>query len=185
MYIRAKFFTMKNIPLVISVVALLAAGAGFFLNNQAAKQNELKVLAVEKELKDYIQSHGGTPPPIDPAATENPATPPPLTIPITGISFAKNEHNFGTITQGEKVKTKFTFTNSGTENLVITNATGSCGCTVPEYPKEPIAPGKSGEILVEFNSEGKEGEQSKTVTVEANTEPRQTVLTIKSNIVKK
>jgi hypothetical protein len=175
---------MKNIPLVISVVALLSAGASFFLNNQAAKQNELKVLAVEKELKDYIQSHGGTPP-IDPAAANNPVSPPPLDIPLTGISFARNEHNFGTITQGEKVKTKFKFTNSGTENLVITNATGSCGCTVPEYPKEPIAPGKTGEILVEFNSEGKEGEQSKTVTVEANTEPRQTVLTIKSNIVKK
>jgi len=175
---------MKNIPLVISVVALLAAGVGFFLNNQAVKQNELKVLAVEKELKDYIQSHGGAPP-IDPANAENPVTPPPLNIPLSGISFAKSEHNFGSITQGERVKTKFTFTNSGTENLVITNATGSCGCTVPEYPKEPIAPGKTGEILVEFNSEGKEGEQAKTVTVEANTEPRQTVLTVKSNVIKK
>ncbi len=184
MYIRAKFYNMKNIPLVISVVALLVAGAGFFLNNKAAKENELKVLAVEKEFKDYVQSHGGTPP-TDLTGADNPATPPPLDIPLTGISFTKNEHNFGTITQGEKVKTKFTFTNSGTENLVITNATGSCGCTVPEYPKEPIAPGKTGEILVEFNSEGKEGEQAKTVTVEANTEPRQTMLTIKSNIVVK
>jgi hypothetical protein len=172
---------MKNLSLSISIVALLVACAGFYLNNQASKQNELKVLSVEKELRDYVQSHGGMPPAIDHAAEASQ----PLNIPLTGISFAKNEHNFGTITQGEKVKTKFTFTNTGTENLVITNATGSCGCTVPEYPKEPIAPGATGEILVEFNSEGKEGEQAKTVTVEANTEPRQTVLTVKSNIVVK
>jgi hypothetical protein len=64
--------------------------------------------------------------------------------------------------------------------LIIENAQGSCGCTVPSYPKEPVAPGATGEILVKFNSAGKSNAQQKTVTLTANTEPIQTILTIKA-----
>ncbi len=176
---------MKQLPIILSAVALALAAGGFFLNNKAVKDLELKTLAVEKSFNDYVLRHEGKP--LSDMANDQSAltVPPPLDIPLTSVAFPKMEHDFGTVTQGEKVKTKFRFTNTGSENLVITNATGSCGCTVPEYPKEPIAPGKSGEILVEFDSGGKEGEQAKTVTVEANTEPRQTILTVKSNIVGK
>ena len=179
---RAKMNNMKNLPLAISVAALLVAGAGLFISFKSGKNNELALLALQKEFKDYVAAHDAQPF-TDPANAQSAQTmPPPLNIPTTSISFDRAEHNFGTITQGEKVRTKFKFTNTGTENLVISNAMGSWGCTVPSWPKEPIPPGKSGEIDVEFDSNGKEGEQSKNVTVEANTEPRQTVLTVKSNI---
>lgn len=98
----------------------------------------------------------------------------------TTIQFEKTEHDFGKIKQGDEAEYKFKFTNTGKEPLIIENAQGSCGCTVPSYPKEPVAPGASGEILVKFNSAGKSNAQQKTVTLTANTEPIQTVLTIKA-----
>ncbi len=98
----------------------------------------------------------------------------------TSIQFEKTEHDFGKIKQGDEAEYKFKFTNTGKEPLIIENAQGSCGCTVPSYPKEPVAPGASGEILVKFNSAGKSNAQQKTVTLTANTEPIQTVLTIKA-----
>ncbi|AFC22910.1 DUF1573 domain-containing protein [Saprospira grandis] len=101
----------------------------------------------------------------------------------TTMKFAEDAFDFGTIKQGEKVTHTFKFTNDGDKPLTITNAKGSCGCTVPQYPKEPIAPGESGEIEVEFNSAGKKGAQTKFVTLTANTNPAQTRLTIKADVV--
>jgi Protein of unknown function (DUF1573) len=100
----------------------------------------------------------------------------------TEMVFNKKEHDFGTITQGDKVNYTYTFKNTGTNDLIIASATGSCGCTVPEYPKEPIKPGKSGKMKVSFDSTGKTGQQSKTVTVRANTPTGVETLTIKANI---
>lgn len=105
-----------------------------------------------------------------------------MNAPKTTWKFAKTEHDFGSINQGDAVEYKFKFTNTGNEPLVIEDAKGSCGCTVPSYPKEPVAPGAEGEILVKFNSAGKEGQNSKTVTLTANTEPISTILTIKANV---
>ncbi len=104
------------------------------------------------------------------------------TLPPTGMAFAETEHDFGTITDGDKVQHVFTFTNSGENPLVISNAKGSCGCTVPKWPREPIAPGATGEIAVEFNSSKKLGNQTKTVTITANTEPEQTFLKISAQV---
>ncbi len=101
----------------------------------------------------------------------------------TTWKFEKDLHNFGKLKQGESAEYSFKFTNTGKEPLVIENAQGSCGCTVPSYPKEPIAPGASGEIKVNFNSTGKSGAQQKTVTLTANTEPSiSTILTIKADV---
>ncbi len=94
------------------------------------------------------------------------------------FKFEREKFDFGKITEGEKVSYAFKFTNSGNANLVISEAHGSCGCTIPEYPKEPIAPGKTGIINVTFNSEGKKGDQHKTVTITANTVPNTKVLDI-------
>ena len=99
------------------------------------------------------------------------------------MKFDKDVHDFGTITQGDRVKCVFKFTNVGGSDLVISSANGSCGCTVPDYPKKPIAPGQDGVINVEFNSEGKSGEVSKTVTLLTNCEPNTTILTIKAKIL--
>ena len=76
----------------------------------------------------------------------------------------------------------FEFVNSGTEPLILDKCKGSCGCTVPECPKEPILPGKSGKIEVKFNSKGKKNKQTKKVTVTANTDPGQTILTINAQV---
>jgi hypothetical protein len=108
--------------------------------------------------------------------------------PTTTMSFEETTFDFGTIADGEKVRHTYEFTNTGSEALIISNCKGSCGCTVPQCPKEPIPPGESGEIVVEYNSRGKgsvEGKNDqKFVTITANTNPTTTRLTIKG-VVKK
>ncbi len=99
------------------------------------------------------------------------------------FSFGEVFHNFGDVTEGEVVTHIFEFTNSGEAPLVITNAQGSCGCTVPDWPRTPIAPGESGTIKVSFNSASRSGRQDKTVTLSANTVPNTKVLKITSNVV--
>ena len=98
------------------------------------------------------------------------------------MTFNKKEHDFGVINPDSKVDYTFKFKNTGKEDLVISNAQGSCGCTIPEYPKEAIKPGESGKIKVSFNSAGKSGNQQKSVTITANTEVGKELLTIKAQI---
>ena len=102
--------------------------------------------------------------------------------PTTTIEFQEYEHHFGTIDEGDKVEHIFVFTNTGDEPLLISKCKGSCGCTVPQCPKQPIAPGETGEIKVVFNSRGKKNHQVKRVTVTANTEPAQTVIKIVADV---
>lgn len=126
--------------------------------------------------------------PADASASTAAATPPAEetgvdpNMPKTTMEFTDMTHDFGKIKDGDKVTHVFKFKNTGKEPLVIANAKGSCGCTVPEYPKEPVAPGASSEIKVEFNSKGKKGMQTKTVTINANTDPNPTRLTIKAEV---
>jgi hypothetical protein len=94
------------------------------------------------------------------------------------MEFEETEWNFGEIMQGESVDYAFKFTNTGTEPLIISNAKGSCGCTVPVWPREPVAPGESGVVDVKFNSTGKKGKQSKKVTLTTNMIPSQMILTV-------
>ncbi|MFL9843633.1 DUF1573 domain-containing protein [Flavobacterium rhizosphaerae] len=86
------------------------------------------------------------------------------------ISFENTEYDFGTVDQGEKVNHTYTFTNTGTADLIISDAKASCGCTVPSFTKDAVKPGEKGEVTVEFNTAGKKGSQSKTVTLTLNTE---------------
>lgn len=97
-----------------------------------------------------------------PATTEDAA-------PVDGpkIEFEKTTHNFGTLTQGDPAIYEFRFTNVGTEDLKITYAKGSCGCTVPKWPKDPIAPGKSDVIKVKYDS-NRIGGINKNVTITSN-----------------
>ena len=114
-----------------------------------------------------------------PAATTN-------TEPAGGkypiIAFDTKEHDFGKINQGDKVSYDFKFKNSGEADLLISDARGSCGCTVPEYPKTAIKPGETSKIKVSFNSTGKHGENTKTVTLVCNTKDQKEMLTIKASI---
>ncbi len=121
-------------------------------------------------------------------AGEAAATPVP-TGPLTSIKFEQETFDWGKVMDGDKVTHIFKFKNTGNEPLIISNAKGSCGCTVPEWPKDAIAPGKSGEIKVIFDSKGKGGvggkDDSKKVTITANTDPADSYLTIKGKIDKK
>lgn len=101
---------------------------------------------------------------------------------IPEFTFETDTHDFGVIQQGEKVTYAFKFKNSGKAPLVISSASASCGCTVPEYTKTPVQPGEEGFITVTFDSSGKSGMTSKTVTLIANTIPNTKVLTISADI---
>lgn len=101
------------------------------------------------------------------------------------ISFDKEEFDFGTVNEGEVVKTTFLVTNTGKSDLIITNAQASCGCTVPEWPKEAIAPGKTGDIKVSFNTNGRVNKQSKSITLTTNTEKGREVIKISGMVTPK
>jgi hypothetical protein len=103
-------------------------------------------------------------------------------LPKTTIKWEQMSHDFGKVKQGDRVEYTFKFTNVGTEPLIVEDCKAGCGCTVPTWPKEPVLPGKSEVIRVSFNSAGKQGPQTKDVTVTANTENIQTKLTIKAQV---
>ena len=99
------------------------------------------------------------------------------------MTFNKTDHDFGTINEGDKVTTEFSFTNTGSADLIIVDARGSCGCTVPKYPKNTaIKPGQSETITVSFDSSNKPGMQQKSVTLSANTSSGREMLRIKANV---
>lgn len=102
--------------------------------------------------------------------------------PITIMEFEREEYDFGIIEEGTMVRQVYTFTNIGTEPLILINVKGSCGCTVPQWPRDPIAPGETASLTVEFNSKGKRGKRKQRVTITANTNPSQTYLYLKGEI---
>ena len=104
--------------------------------------------------------------------------------PQPAFKFEQTEHDFGKVVEGEIVTYSFRFTNSGGSDLIITQAKGSCGCTVPRYPTNPVKAGETAQIEVSFDSAKRLGFQHKTITVIANTIPSTVVLSIKANVVK-
>lgn len=101
------------------------------------------------------------------------------------MDFVDTAHDFGKLFEGETVSYKFVFKNNGKTPLLISNAAGSCGCTVPEYPREPIAPGTEAAILVKFNSANKIGLQNKTVNVFTNSTKGTHNLSITAEVMEK
>ena len=100
--------------------------------------------------------------------------------PLPTMEFSEKVHDFGRITEGDVVTKVFKFKNTGEAPLIISNATSSCGCTVPSYTEEPIAPGEEGELEVKYNSRGKKNQDNKVVRVTANTWPATNNITIKA-----
>lgn len=97
------------------------------------------------------------------------------------IAFEMEQHDFGTLKQGTECVTEFKFKNTGKEPLVISNAQPSCGCTVPQWPKEPIKPGESGVIKVKYDS-NRVGPFEKTITITSNAKSQQKIVKIKGKI---
>ncbi len=114
----------------------------------------------------------------------NPATAgmPTDTNQLARIVFEESEFDFGTVKEGDVVTHSFKFTNTGKVPLTILKARSSCGCTVPEWPEEPIPPGGTGEISARFNTEGKSERQKKMITVTANTYPNESRVVISGDV---
>ena len=177
---------MKNFG-ILFVFCLLTLGA---CKNDGADNTESTVTAVTPSTPSASMGLSGEPnkavPTSNPmVSAEEPAVP---AGPITTIEFEEVEYDYGMVMEGEKVVHEYKFKNTGDEPLIISNAKGSCGCTVPDWPREPIAPGESNVIKVQFDSKnkGKVGgaPQSKRVTITANTDPVNSYLTIKGKVDK-
>jgi hypothetical protein len=146
------------------------------------KEAEKKIAALEARLAEL---EGGKK---DRGLTlENPKKTPEVKPegPLPVIEFAEMEHDFGTIKEGEKVTHIYKLKNTGEAPLIIQDAKPSCGCTVPEWTKTSIPVGGEGFVKAEFDSNGKPNLQNKTITVTANTWPKQTTLKFKAMVTPK
>jgi len=101
------------------------------------------------------------------------------------IEFSQLSHDFGEISEGEKVACVFTFKNTGDADLLISSATTSCGCTVPEFDNEPVARGEKGTVEVVFDSSYRNGKQNKTITIRSNAERPVVILKINAIVITK
>ena len=122
---------------------------------------------------------------ISPDLVKNPATASAekTDVQLANMTFANLEQDFGSIVQGQNITKMYSFTNNSEVDLIISAANGSCGCTIPKWPKKPIKPGQKGEIEVVFNSAGKKGKQNKKVYITANTSPLNNVIVLKGEVV--
>lgn len=161
--------------LSVIAIALVALAVAQFSGDKGGNANT--VAAASNASANAATQPADT---FDPMANATPVD----NTPKTTVNFAEYEHDFGSIKQDSENKHIFTFTNTGSEPLIIETANGSCGCTVPNYPKAPIPPGGTGEIEVEYKPGKQENAQTKTVTVIANTEPKETTLRITANVQK-
>ncbi|HSZ25201.1 MAG TPA: DUF1573 domain-containing protein [Cytophagaceae bacterium] len=121
----------------------------------------------------------------DSSFTVVPEVPEKPVMPITKLEFLETSFDFGKIEEGKKVEHVFKFKNTGENPLVLKDARASCGCTIPEYTKDTIAPGSEGELKVIYDSSNKGGQIEKTVTVTANTDPATTDIKISAFVEKK
>jgi hypothetical protein len=100
------------------------------------------------------------------------------------ITFKEEVYDFKEVPEGPQVTHEFVFTNTGKEPLVLSNVRASCGCTTPSWPKEPVLPGKEGTIVVTYNTQGRPGPFTKTVTITSNADVPEKVITIKGEVIK-
>jgi hypothetical protein len=157
---------------------MLVVILGAVVTSCGDKESEKRIAELESRLADLE----GGPTTAAPTATAVPATAPVTKPdgPLPVIEWAGLEHDFGTINEGEKVTHVYKFKNTGAVPLIIETVRPSCGCTAPNWSKEPIPVGGTGEVEVVFDSKGKPNMQNKTVTVTANTWPQSTVLRFKT-----
>jgi len=104
---------------------------------------------------------------------------------VPQIEFLRDSHDFGKIVEGEIVAYTFKFRNTGKGRLVITSASASCGCAVPTYSKEPVAPGETGKLEVVFDSQGKKGIQNKTIAIRTNAKKGRNILIVSADVTEK
>ena len=166
---------MKAKLILLIVVASMATAC-------RDKEAEKKIAALEARVADLEGKRGS------PTLTQTPQPSVPDVKPegpLPVFEFETTDHDFGTITEGQKVTYTYKFKNTGAAPLIVQEAKGSCGCTASDWSKAPIPVGGEGYIKAEFDSNGKTNVQNKTVTVTANTWPKQTVLKFKAMVMAK
>lgn len=143
---------------------------------------EKKIAQLESRIAELENKKQGinAPAPVTPTATPTEEVKPEGPLPV--MEFSSTSHDFGAINEGDVVEYTYKFKNAGEEPLVIQHAQGSCGCTASDWTKEPIPVGGTGFVTAKFDSKGKSGYQEKTVTVTANTWPKQTTLKFKAMV---
>lgn len=161
----------------------LVAGALLILGSCKNKADEKRIAELESRLaqleNNKAASAAQTPTPTQSVTEEKPDGPLPV------AAFETTEYDFGTINEGQKVTHVYKIKNTGEAPLIIQSAQPSCGCTVPDWTKEPIPVGGSGFVKAEFDSNGKPGINNKTITVTANTWPKTTTLRFKAMVTPK
>ncbi len=171
---------MKYINTILLLVIATGVGVLFYKDHQ--RDVQVKAQAATQAAKDSAAAaKNAEPSPFDNIPEDPLKSPNVVAGPVTTVSYERTLHDFGRVPSGPAYKTSFKLTNTGKEDLIISNAKASCGCTVPTYSAEPIKPGQTGSIDVEFDSKGRAGEQLKEIVVTTNTDPSQNVLTIKCN----
>jgi hypothetical protein len=145
---------------------------------------EKRIAELESRLAELEGKKSTNPIPAQTTATPTPPDEKPEG-PLPVLQFEKTEHDFGTIAEGRVVEYTYKFTNTGLAPLIIQSAQPSCGCTVPDWSKEPIPPGGTGFVKASFDSDQKPNIQNKTITVTANTWPKQTTLRFKAMVTPK
>jgi hypothetical protein len=168
---------------VVKLFVLLLIGFTAFSCND--RNAEKKIAELESRLASLEGKKKPANAPITttPGADATPETKP--EGPLPAVQFGKLEHDFGTIKEGDVVEYTYSFKNTGEAPLIIQNAQPSCGCTAPDWSKEPIPVGGTGYVKAKFDSNGKPNLQNKTITVTANTWPKQTVLRFKAMVLPK
>lgn len=142
-------------------------------------QNEQSIVATDETLKEFRES-------LSDVEKEEQRQQAEALANMTTMSFDRKSHDYGTVSEMSDNTTTFKVTNTGKKPLIIENVSASCGCTTPSKPDKPIAPGKSDLITVVFHpKENQLGQQNKSVTVIANTDPKMEVLNITAQVVKK
>ena len=153
---------------------LFSVGYGCQSGNELNKEKSVEEITSAEKISnsDIIRN---------PVSAQVPAD----TVNIAKIAFAEEHFDFGEVVEGEVVTHVYHFENVGKQPLVISNARSTCGCTVPDWPKDPIAPGEKGEIEVRFNTSGKRNTQRKPVTITANTYPATTQVMLEGKVLPK
>lgn len=170
---------MKITLRLLTAVALVAVMAS--CNDRASEKRiaELESRLAQIEGNKSATTTPAATPDATPVSEEKPEGPLPV------ASFERVEHDFGTVTEGQKVTYTYKLKNDGQAPLIIQSAQPSCGCTVPTYSQEPIPVGGTGFVTAEFDSSGKPGINNKTITVTANTWPKVTTLRFKAMVTPK